>query len=463
MKTYAFLRPHELFFSLRKFTLIVLVFNFLTPLAAENYFSNVFDKAFKKGDKSSLGKFDGALVKSSPNIPTKNSYVLKAEAKKYRNVLRTGKIHLEGGVLELKLLAKGDVGLKIILNLFKTPNQSISFNFPIKKEGWQIYTKQFLLPENFKRFERLDLVGHNRDKNKTWTLEVGELSLEKTPINLSTIKEPNYKAIGPYKLDKRESDIFCMETQYQESPQFLEIFTSNKGNMKNRPMILMLPVEGGFGSWRWGDIIQILQSKYKAKKLPESIKDSVFVSPAYAIAPWLNDNPEDAKNKLESYLMKIVLPFIQKKYQTDPKKVALIGFSKSGYSSINLLLRYPETFAIAASYDAPLMMRPEDFGVFKTNDIYGNQKNFDAYRPSVGLEKMGHVLKNRKSLIVMGEAFFGDRWCIEKGKSHTQSFHELLNKKGIEHIYNNKVKAAHSWNWKWLKPALEATAELMPE
>ena len=80
------------------------------------------------------------------------------------------------------------------------------------------------------------------------------------------------------------------------------------------------------------------------------------------------DNP---KIRYDSYLPDVIVPFIDKTYPTIARSEGrlLVGFSKSGMGSVSLLLRHPEVFGRAGSWDGCLLDndRPE---------FYGSKENF---------------------------------------------------------------------------------------
>lgn len=73
-------------------------------------------------------------------------------------------------------------------------------------------------------------------------------------------------------------------------------------------------------------------------------------------APWYGDSPIDPQVRQESYLINDVIPAVDRMYPHANHVRMLIGYSKSGWGAISLLLRHPEMFAGVAAFDAPLMI-----------------------------------------------------------------------------------------------------------
>jgi S-formylglutathione hydrolase FrmB len=138
----------------------------------------------------------------------------------------------------------------------------------------------------------------------------------------------------------------------------------------------------------------------------------------------------------------------------------LLGFSKSGWGSFSLLLRNPEFFGYACSWDAPLVMDGDDYGIWSTEKHWGTKENFMRYLPTKWAEKNVGAFRKQKRLVLLGHQFFGNRWACPKDSPHTRTFHERLEELNIPHVYDNTIKAPHSWNQKWLRPAIERLARI---
>jgi enterochelin esterase-like enzyme len=173
------------------------------------------------------------------------------------------------------------------------------------------------------------------------------------------------------------------------------------------------------------------------------------VEPTFSDWPWYADHPTIATRRQESYLLKVVVPFIDRTYPTlaRPGGRWLLGFSKSGYGAFSLLLRNPDLFGRAAAWDAPLMMeRPDRYGM---GDIFGTQENFEKYRISALLRQRAGGLSPPVRLVHFGYAGF---------REHHQSAHKLMVELGIAHQYRDGPKREHSWHSGWLPEALEMLA-----
>jgi enterochelin esterase-like enzyme len=148
----------------------------------------------------------------------------------------------------------------------------------------------------------------------------------------------------------------------------------------------------------------------------------------------------------ESYLLKVVVPFIEKTYPVQAKVQGrlLLGFSKSGYGALSLLLRHPQIFGKACDWDAPLMLdTPVKYG---SGDIYADAENFAAYRVAKLFETQGPKLGSENRIILLGYGNF---------RTEHQQAHTLLEKLKVPHEYRDGPNRKHEWQSGWVAEAVE--------
>ena len=204
-------------------------------------------------------------------------------------------------------------------------------------------------------------------------------------------------------------------------------------------VVYVLPVEK-LDENRYGDgLLEVrrldLHNQYQA----------IFVAPTFSHLPWYADHPTRPEIRQETYLLQVVLPFIEKTY---PARAAaagrlLLGFSKSGWGALSLLLRHGDAFGKAAAWDAPLMKdKPNQFGMA---DIFGTQENFSKYQISTLLEKQAAHFQHGKRLILLGYGSFR--------KQH-EDLHALMERLKIDHEYQDGPERKHIWESGWLPEAV---------
>lgn len=176
----------------------------------------------------------------------------------------------------------------------------------------------------------------------------------------------------------------------------------------------------------------------------------IFVAPTFSHLPWYADHPADRSIRQESYLLQVVLPFVERTYpvQTDRAGRLLLGFSKSGWGAFSLLLRHPNTFGKAAAWDAPLMMaRP---GLYGSAPIFGTAENFQAYQVTKLLRAQAPLLRAEPRLSLLGYGSF---------RGEHQAVHELMQRLDIPHIYRDGPMRRHDWHSGWVAEAVRDLLE----
>lgn len=221
----------------------------------------------------------------------------------------------------------------------------------------------------------------------------------------------------------------------------VRVFLPDAPDPRAQPrLLLVLPVEAGTEN-RWGEPAAEIRRTDIANRY-----QLVVAIPTFTALPWYADHPSDERLQQEAYLLRDVLPLIDRHHSTESKsgRTLLVGFSKSGWGAWSLLLRNPETFARAAAWDAPLMQsRPDKYGM---GPIFGDHANFNGYLVSDLVKRQAELLRVRKRLVLTG--------YFESFRPHHVAMHELLNELGVPHAYRDGPKRDHHWESGWLDEAV---------
>ena len=220
--------------------------------------------------------------------------------------------------------------------------------------------------------------------------------------------------------------------------------------------LYVLPVEPELGTV-YGDGIDTLRNLNAQNQYNLTI-----VEPSFADDPWYADNPNDSNLHYETFLTSDLVPWVTQNLTPSPASqlfapVAgqqnwLIGFSKSGIGGEDLLLKHPDIFSLAASWDFPADMSTyNQFGSSSANN-YGTDTNFQANyrltRSFVDAHKAAFLSQNR---IWIGgyEAF----------QSDMTDYDALLTAEGIQHTTETPTLMAHRWDSGWVPIALSALSQ----
>jgi len=242
----------------------------------------------------------------------------------------------------------------------------------------------------------------------------------------------SYEVKGPE--EKGGLETYVVTSDYQEKPCPLYVLLPDKFDKTKRYKVLyILPALGP------GDKEGVLE----AKKRDLGNKFNVIcVGPDFCSMPWYVDNPEKPRIRYDSYLPDVIVPFIDKTYPTTPEPEGrlLVGFSKSGMGAVSLLLRHPDVFGRAGSWDGCLMAdnRPE---------FYGSKENFAKYYIPNLLAERAEMLRDKPARIaVMGYFYM---------KRDADAARKLMEQLKIPHYFDNSVKREHEWPSGWLAPLVE--------
>ena len=256
-----------------------------------------------------------------------------------------------------------------------------------------------------------------------------------------TVRADEAVTVSEAKKDDKGILVHEVRSPYQARATLIRVLPPDKPETgKTYPAVYVLPVEAGTEA-RYGDGLK----EVRALDLPNKL-GAVFVAPTFAHLPWYADHPTDPGVRQESYLLKVVVPFVDKTYpvRAEAGGRLLLGFSKSGWGAWSRLLRHPDVFGKAAAWDAPLMLdKPGRYG---SGDIFGTEANFGGYRVSKLLEDRADKLRKDKRLILLGYGNF---------RAEHEKAHALLDKLKVPHEYRDGPARKHDWHSGWVKEAVE--------
>ncbi len=208
------------------------------------------------------------------------------------------------------------------------------------------------------------------------------------------------------------------------------------------PVLFVLPVYPGPAAARTG------LEEVRRLNLHERF-GLICVGPAFAEMPWYADHPANLLDRQESHLLYAVLPLVEQRYPVrhDAAGRLLVGFSKSGWGAFSLLLRHPDTFGRAASWDAPFdkLKRPGPWG---TDRCWPTEADFARYKVPQLLEERAGLLRVQPArLALLGYGFYRD---------DDIRVHEQLTALSIPHHWGHGPERKHTWESGWLESAVTA-------
>jgi hypothetical protein len=264
-------------------------------------------------------------------------------------------------------------------------------------------------------------------------------------LRLTTIECVSKGIVGPNAQEKRIVTHF-VSSSYQGGSMMIRVITPEHFQPgKKYKVIYILPTGPQQWDFWWNNgIVEAI--KYNI----HNQYDIILVAPSIEKMPWFGDNPQDPKVRQESYIVRVVVPFIDEHYPTErsPEGRLLLGLSKAGCGAFTLCLRYPEIFGKAVAWDPPLL-----YGNIKEDpraclvDVFGTEENFKQYSLPLLLRQRVTLLQGKPPrLILMGYGIL---------KDHIEEAHVLMQSLNIPHIYDNSIKREHKWQSGWLPEAVK--------
>ncbi len=248
-------------------------------------------------------------------------------------------------------------------------------------------------------------------------------------------------------VDETSFETHWIESPYQGKETSLRVLLPDHMETgKQYPVLYVLPVHED-GLRNHGDgLVEIQKHNYHNKY------QVICVAPAFTTKPWFADHDLNPQKQDESHFLKTVIPFVEKHYpvQTEKEGRFLIGFSKSGWGAIALLLRNPDLFQKAVGWDIGIRV---DRGPIEEDDRaeriareWGSVENFEANRLSNLVKTRGKELGDEARLF----------YYSTEGKRAIGGveIHRLLVENEVPHRYVVEPHRRHAWDTGWIPEAV---------
>jgi cytochrome c2 len=205
-----------------------------------------------------------------------------------------------------------------------------------------------------------------------------------------------------------------------------------------------LPVEPGLTGQSLGDGLDELESLNV-----ENQYNTTIVEPIFPMYSWYADNPDDSTIDYETFVADILPQWVDSHFSTTgDEQNLLIGFSKSGYGAVDLLLKHPTVFSAAAAFDFPADNPTYDGLGSSTADDYGTQANFqnnyELDQSFVDTYKAPFTTQDR--LWIAGGPLYA---------TDVADFNTLLTSQGVLDTFTTtQTGDTHSWTGGWVPSAV---------
>jgi hypothetical protein len=247
--------------------------------------------------------------------------------------------------------------------------------------------------------------------------------------------------------DANRVESYNMSSNYNGyGPHVLHVLRpSNPAPNMAHNFLFALPVEAE-GDHNFGNAMETLRALNT-----QDAYNLTIIEPSFPLPPWYADSPMDLNYRFESFMALELQPWVKANLATTgQEKYWLLGFSKSGVGGLDLILKYPDLFTVAAAWDFPADM--STYTQFNASSNYGTEENFqNNYRLTSGFvsARKAPFLTNNRLWISGYNAFQTD----------LNDFDSLLTILGVQHTMGVPSLESHSWNAFWVPGALAGLSD----
>lgn len=225
-----------------------------------------------------------------------------------------------------------------------------------------------------------------------------------------------------------------IKSDFQEDSTNLKIINTAITEDSVLNLIFVLPVESQ-NHYKYGNGIDECKELIKNNKISNNV---IFIQPDYCRTPWYGNNPKDSSIWQLEYTIEIIEK-VQLQYNNKKHKIYLLGFSKSGSGSMNILLKYPGLIDGVMIWDAPLSTKWNE--KWEMNFSFGTEVNF--MKNYYLMREYGIDFENIKSKLIIIGGY--DLFEIQ-----IKEFLKRLDNNGVNYIYDDTLKYTHEWNKDWI-------------
>jgi hypothetical protein len=270
------------------------------------------------------------------------------------------------------------------------------------------------------------------------------LMIVSTLLSTRTFADGNDVRIeGPTDNPAKGVKAFNIDSPYLGKTSTIEVLLPDKlEEGRTYRTLYVLPVEGGIGG-QYGDGLAEVRKADAHNKY-----GLICVTMSFDSVPWYGAHATDPRKRHAEFIKKVVVPLVESRFPASgkPKDRLLIGFSKSGWGAVSLLLRDPDFYGSACAWDAPLMMTEADLK-WGSKNHFGTPEAAAPYVPvTLVRQRAAMFAGGSPRLTIVGSDNFGP---------HVRKFHELLQSLNVPHHYSNDLKFKHHWESGWVRGAME--------
>lgn len=255
--------------------------------------------------------------------------------------------------------------------------------------------------------------------------------------------------VGSPQIDAHGVAYYPVRSAYQGyHEQIIRVLRPNHPRPGIEPStVYVLPVDIGVDtlSSKWSDGLEQLRLLDVSNRF-----NMTLIAPSFQYIPWYGDNDRDPRRRMESFIVHDLVPFGDGLSPSGPVRHRyIIGFSKSGYGAMVLILKHPDIFQAAAAWDFPAELHSiSGFPELTTN--FADQSNFNLYSIPALVVAHATAFQHQNRLWISGDESDFTPDMIE--------LHKQLTALSIPHTWVQGGYRSHDWASGWLEGAVEGLA-----
>jgi hypothetical protein len=223
---------------------------------------------------------------------------------------------------------------------------------------------------------------------------------------------------------------------YQEDSTTVITIRTKFSGSDSLTIVFVLPVEEQKEICRFGSGIQEIRELIDSNLISNNI---VFVQPGFTRIPWYGDHPDNVQISQEKYIIDLISQ-VSITFHNYLKQVYLLGFSKSGWGSMSILLNNPHIIDGVFTWDTPFYAEfNKDWGM---DQVFRDRNYFN--RNYLLTKRIGKTAARdlKSSIIVIGG--------YNMFRTETEIFLKLMDTNKINYYYNPDLIYNHEWNKEWI-------------
>ena len=257
-------------------------------------------------------------------------------------------------------------------------------------------------------------------------------SVPKTATNIVPSVKPKTEIVGC-----GEHEVELISKARGKTTHYYAFVPESQNVERRFPVLYLLHgAYDGYDSWKKHaqDELCDLAKKYAL----------IIITPDGDPFGWYADSKNLKNNQIETYFIRELIPDVETKFPTNGKR-GIAGLSMGGHGALVLALRGGTGFISISSMSGILDITshptnwklPEVFGPYETN-----RETWESHSAYHLAQKQKNLLSGMNILVTVSQS---DKFAYEDNKI----FHQLLNKLGVKHTYQESP-GNHDWNY-WLR------------